>query len=274
MRPSFVPLLARLFVVWLIVGLAGALVGCSHERAPSGAASASASAEDGAHGAIARTVAMAVAVDGVDSAVREVRRALDGAGGFVGDATVRGEGDGRAAHLEVKVPAASLDAFRAVVARLGDVEGDTERAVLVGDQQRDLGARLRNARAAEARIVELTQHRASTMAEVLETEKELARVREGIEKMETEERALAERVAFATVTLDLTTRTVPAWKTPGASLVRAAHAGFEACAVFGVYGAMAAASVLPTALVLGAMAFVLFVIARQARRAAGRRAVG
>ncbi|HYN08813.1 MAG TPA: DUF4349 domain-containing protein, partial [Vicinamibacterales bacterium] len=66
---------------------------------------------------------------------------------------------------------------------------------------RDFGMRTANARREEQRLVELLSRRTGDLADVLAVERELARVRLDIERMEAETRATEQRVDLATVTL-------------------------------------------------------------------------
>ena len=66
---------------------------------------------------------------------------------------------------------------------------------------RDLTLRTANARREEQRLVELLSRRTGDLADVLAVERELARVRLDIERMEAETRTTQQRVDLATVTL-------------------------------------------------------------------------
>ena len=69
---------------------------------------------------------------------------------------------------------------------------------------RDLRVRIANSRREEQRLVEILGRRTGTLKDVLEVERELARVRGEVERMEAQERAAIVRVDFATVMLNLT----------------------------------------------------------------------
>ncbi len=71
----------------------------------------------------------------------------------------------------------------------------------VTESFRDLTLRISNARREEQRLVELLSRRTGDLADVLAVEREIARVRLDIERMEAEMRATQQRVDLATVTL-------------------------------------------------------------------------
>jgi Domain of unknown function (DUF4349) len=73
----------------------------------------------------------------------------------------------------------------------------------VTEQVTDLDARLANARNTEKRLIELLQKRTGDLADVLEAEREVARVREEIERFEGQRKNLDSRVSHATVTLQV-----------------------------------------------------------------------
>jgi hypothetical protein len=65
----------------------------------------------------------------------------------------------------------------------------------------DLDARLANARRTEQRLVAVLEHRTGKVSEVLEVEREIARVRTQIEQMEGARKRLTTRIDFATLEL-------------------------------------------------------------------------
>ena len=82
----------------------------------------------------------------------------------------------------------------------GEVQsGDdvTERVV-------DIEARLANGRNTEKRLGEVLRNRTGDVSDVLAVEREIARVREEIERLDGERTNLERRVAYATVTLEVT----------------------------------------------------------------------
>ncbi len=244
------------------------LTGCA-KAAPASASSSSSSSSSGEPRARTVAVEIAMTVERTDEVVSVVRDEVEREGGWVADATLSGDRDERSAHLDVRVPARDVKKLRAALAKLGEVTADSEHVSDVTEQRADLDARLHNARVQEKRILEITSGRTGSLAEVLEAEKELSRVRENIEKLEAQKAALSTQIDFAVVRLSIQPHTKPAWQTPGASLKQAAASGVKgACAVF-VYGAMAFATVAPT---LAPIALVIVGIVVAVRRR-NRRAI-
>ena len=173
-------------------------------RATSGAAAEDAIAEDAAP-MIVRSGSAALQVDSLDLGVarlREVVRAIPGA--YVANMTMDG---GRAqtprATLEVKVPAAGFDRLIAGLAPIGKVEAVNVTAADVTEEFVDLTARAENARRLEARLVDLLARRTGKLEEVLSVERELARVREEVERHEGRLRYLRTRAATSTLAVSV-----------------------------------------------------------------------
>ena len=109
----------------------------------------------------------------------------------------------RSLHATIRVPAAQLDALLAGIRALGRVQDESLGTDDVTESFRDLGLRTANARREEQRLVELLSRRTGDLADVLAVERELARVRLEIERMEAETRATQQRVDLATIELTI-----------------------------------------------------------------------
>ena len=72
------------------------------------------------------------------------------------------------------------------------------------EQVVDVEARLSNARNTEKRLVDLLQKRTGDLADVLAAEREIARVREEIERFDAQRKNLERRVTYATLNLEVT----------------------------------------------------------------------
>ncbi len=73
----------------------------------------------------------------------------------------------------------------------------------VTQQYVDLVARLKNARVTEQRLAQILAQRTGKVADVLEVEREIARVRGEIERMDAQRKTLENQVAFASVRFEL-----------------------------------------------------------------------
>lgn len=208
------------------------------------------------------TVDTTVTVTNVDTTTRNLRDAAEHAGGYVADASLSGAADERAAQLDLRVPASSLRVFLATLAGAGETQAYAERAEDVTEQRADLKARLTNARTQEKRVLELMAGKAATLAETLEAEKELSRIRENIERLDAQDHAMETRIQLVTVRVALRMHTTDAWRTPGKSIASAAGAGLRGAAAVFVFLAMTVVTVAPTMLPLALFILALVTLAK------------
>lgn len=153
---------------------------------------------------IIRTGTATVEVDSLDPAIARVRQLAERVGGYVANTSLQtGRHQVREASLELKVPAARFDQALGGLEPLGEVESVHVSAQDVGEEFVDVSARLANARRLEARLVELLERRTGSLEDVLAVERELARVREEIERHEGRLRYLRTRTAVSTLTVRL-----------------------------------------------------------------------
>jgi hypothetical protein len=153
---------------------------------------------------IIRTGYAGVEVDSLDTAIARVRSLAERVGGFVANTAVQGGRDQlRSASLEVKIPSNRFDEALAGLAPIGKVESVNVQAQDVGEEYVDIAARVENAHRLETRLIALLANRTGKLQDVLSVERELARVREEIERYEGRMRFLRARVALSTLTINV-----------------------------------------------------------------------
>ncbi len=152
---------------------------------------------------IARTVSMSLTTERFDEARSALERAVAAEGGSIAAFTSDGEPRRRTLRATVRVPAARLDAALAAFRALGVVKHESLETADVSDSYRDLTVRIRNARIEEQRLVELLKTRTGTVKDVLDVEREIARVRSEAERMAAEAESTRNRVTFSLVRLDI-----------------------------------------------------------------------
>lgn len=144
--------------------------------------------------------ALVLEVDDVRESYAAVRAAIAEHGGWIARGS---DGAGSAATIDARVPRPRLPALRSAIAELGAVTSDTEDVEDLSAVHVDLSARIRSARATEERLLALLADRTASLADVLVAERELSRVRESIEQLEAQERAIAARVESARIEVKL-----------------------------------------------------------------------
>jgi len=105
--------------------------------------------------------------------------------------------------IEYRVPAGKLESLTAALKSLGSVESLNPSASDITEDYFDLEIRLRNERALETRLLALTDRPANKLSDLIEAERELARVRGEIDQMEGRRRFWDNRVALAALSVSV-----------------------------------------------------------------------
>ena len=151
---------------------------------------------------IIRQGTASIEIDSLDAAVARIRTLALRVNGYIANTTVQGGRDQlRTASLELKIPSERFDDALAGLSPIGKVESVNVNAEDVGEEYVDIAARVENAHKLEGRIVELLRDRTGRLQDVLSVERELARVREEIERYEGRLRYLRTRSAVSTLTI-------------------------------------------------------------------------
>ena len=153
---------------------------------------------------IVRTGQASIEVDSLELAMAELRSIARKAGGFVADASVQsGRTQLRQATLQLKVPSIRFDELTEGLQPSGRLEYVNVGAEDVSEEFVDLTARAANGHRLEERLVELLRTRTGKLQDVLSVERELARVREEIERMEGRMRFLKSSAQLSTLSVSL-----------------------------------------------------------------------
>lgn len=151
---------------------------------------------------VIRTGQAFIEVEKVDPAILKIRQLAAQVGGYITNSSVSGGKDQmRQATLEIKIPSPKYDEAVGSLSGIGKVETVNSQAQDVGEEFVDVTARVTNARRLEERLLNLLANRTGKLDEVLRVERELARVREEIERYEGRLRYLGARVAMSTLTI-------------------------------------------------------------------------
>jgi predicted anti-sigma-YlaC factor YlaD len=154
--------------------------------------------------AIIRTATLRLIAKDFAGARANVEALIKTANGFIDRMTVTGEASSqRQLVARLRVPGDRLADALSRLRQLGAVVEDTQGSDDVTDQIVDLDARITNARATEKRLAEILQNRTGRLSDVLEVERELARVRLDVERLDAEKTNLARRVSYATMDLTI-----------------------------------------------------------------------
>jgi len=124
--------------------------------------------------------------------------------GYVSTSSSEKQANGKlSGQVVVKVLPDNLDKFLLKLRSLGELKNQALTTEDVTKQYFDTESRLKNARLMEQRLIEILKTKSKDVADLLEVEKELGRVREEIETMQGELKFMDSQVNFATVTIQL-----------------------------------------------------------------------
>ena len=169
---------------------------------PSDRAASAGTASEIAPSMLIRTGSASIEVDKLDPAILKVRQLAAQLGGYIASSSITGGRDQvRSATLEVKIPAARYDQAIGGLGGIGKVESVNTNVEDVGEEYVDISARVINAKRLEERLVNLLATRTGKLEDVLAVERELARVREEIERYEGRMRFLRTRAAVSTLSV-------------------------------------------------------------------------
>ena len=167
-----------------------------------------------------RTGNAVIEVDSLEIAISEVRLLAQRMGGFIANTSMQtGQGQIRSATLELKVPAVRFDETVNGLPPLGKVEAVNEHSEDVGEEFVDLTARMTNSKRLEERLISLLATRTGKLEDVLAVERELARVREEIERYEGRLRYLRTRAAISTLSITVHEPRPLVGNNPGRSVI-------------------------------------------------------
>lgn len=221
---------------------------------------------------VIRTATLRIVVKAFGNVRATVEGIVSQAGGFVDHLSVNDDSaTARSISGSLRVPSDRMSGVLDRIRQLGQVVEDTQGSEDVTDQIVDLDARLANARATEQRLTDLLKNRTGRLSDVLSVERELARVRLDIERLDAEKTNTTRRVAYATIAIQISEERKVGLETgplPLSTRVRVAAADGAAAAIESVVGtALFLLRAGPSVLVWGLAAAVLWV-------AFGRRIAG
>ena len=164
-----------------------------------------------------------IEVDRIDPAIVKVRQLATQLGGYIGNSSVVGGRDQvKSATLELKIPAQRFDQAVNGLGNIGKVESVNSTAEDVGEEFVDITARVNNAHRLEDRLIALLATRTGKLQDVLSVERELARVREEIERYEGRIRYLKTRAAVSTLSITVHEPVPILGQSPGENPIAAA----------------------------------------------------
>lgn len=153
---------------------------------------------------VVRNGSMTLEVGAVDQALQAIRSETTAAGGFVtSESQGRDEYGVRQGSVTCRVPAEKLDSIVAKLQGLGKPQSLSIQAEDITEQYFNLEIRLRNQQQLESRLLKLFDRPANKVTDLLEVEREVARVRGEIDQLEGRKRFWDSQVSLSTLTVEL-----------------------------------------------------------------------
>ena len=143
-----------------------------------------------------------VQCDALEPAIDQARGVVQQAGGYVSNLQQSGGATSRSAQITFRVPADKFDRLMTSLGQLGTVRERSFSSSDVTDQWVDLDARVRNLKLEEERLLVILA-KSGKVTDLLEVERELARVRGDAERIEGQLRRLNDQVSLSTIELEL-----------------------------------------------------------------------
>ena len=151
-----------------------------------------------------RNAQVQLEIVGFDAAVQKITAFANEERGYVATTTSEKQGNGKLrGRVVVKIVPENLDRFLPKIRGLGELKNQALGTEDVTKAYFDTDARLKNARVMEQRLIDMLKTKTGKVSDLLQVEKELARVREEIEKMQGELKYWDSQVQLATVTISL-----------------------------------------------------------------------
>jgi hypothetical protein len=143
-------------------------------------------------------------VGSFDESIQKITAFASEEKGYVATTSSEKQANGKLrGEIVVKVLPDNLDRFLGKLRGIGELKNQALTTEDVTKAYFDTESRLKNARLMEQRLIEILKTKSKDVADLLEVEKELGRVREQIETMQGELKFMDSQVAFATVTITL-----------------------------------------------------------------------
>lgn len=173
-------------------------------QAQAGAGATSAAVAVPTERKIIRNGSLTLEVRALDEALAAIRAATEKAGGYVtNESQGKDQYGARQGAITCRVPAGQLDKTLAAFQALGKVEGVNVSAEDITEQYFNLEIRLRNQQDLETRFRQLLDKPGNKVSDLLEIERELARVRGEIDELEGRKRFWDNQVSLSTLTVQL-----------------------------------------------------------------------
>lgn len=211
---------------------------------------------------IVRTGDVSVRVDDITSAANRITALLDSAGGDIGSDQRYGDAADGSADLVLRIPP---DKFFDLLEAISDLGEELSRSVSADDVSTvvaDVNARVESLQNSVDRLLALAAQ-AVTVSDLITVESELSYRQAELESLQAQQRALADQVTMATLSVRLTASSEP--DTEDTGFLASLSQGWEALRDFGAGLVSIAGLVLPWIALLAVILVPLWLVFRRRR---------
>ena len=212
---------------------------------------------------VIQTANVSLEVDDVDQAVNGVEAQVEQLGGVVQSRSINNYDDDASAYMTIRIPAQDLNGFLDGLPALGRVINSTVDAQDVTLEVIDLEARISTLEASIDRLRDL-QRQATSVADLVAVESELATRQSELESLTARRDYLANQVDLSTVYVSMDQVDTGAALRP--DFLGGLQRGWDALLTLGAGLVTGVGFLLPLAIVGAAIAAVIIVIVRAIRR--------
>ncbi len=142
---------------------------------------------------------LSLIVDDVDESAKTALSLIKSSGGYVQE---QATGPNGSMEMKLRIPAAKIEDVLSELEKLGEIESKKIEARDMTDAYMDREARLKSLHALRDRLKTLLD-KAADVKDILQIEKELARIQGDIDSMEAKNKILKDKSDMATVELNL-----------------------------------------------------------------------
>ncbi|MFD9686997.1 DUF4349 domain-containing protein [Kitasatospora sp. NPDC059088] len=223
---------------------------------------------------ISYTAQLSLTTKDVGQVLGRARELTTASGGYVGGESVNGGGADEYGQLTLRIPSAAYQQTLDQLAALGRVVSRKSQADDLTQQVADVASRVQTQQASVDRVRALMAQ-AKTLSDITSLEGELSRREADLESLQKQQKELAARTSYSTVTLDVRREAVAPTPTPtptaaggkgfGESVGSALGGGWHVLVAIGTALVVALAAVAPFLLVLGVPGALLYRYWRRTR---------
>lgn len=147
---------------------------------------------------------LSLEVESVEEALAKIKALVKAIEGYVSGETVSEDQYSRkSGTISCRIPAEDLDRTMEQIKALGELENVSVHANDITEEYYDLEIRIANQKALETRLLALLQRQTQKLSDLLDIERELARVRTEIESMEGRKRLWDSQVTYSTLVVSV-----------------------------------------------------------------------